>query len=73
MIGVFERPENQRYWVVRAQGGDYIDHFRQAGTVAIGHLDELGLPNSNHQPFFPAMRPLLAQIGSLERRKGEEV
>ena len=72
MIDVFERPVNQRYWVVRAQGGDYIDHFRQAGTVAIGHLDELDLPHSNHQPYFPAMSPLLAQIGSLERRKGEE-
>ncbi|MBA4721503.1 MAG: hypothetical protein H2067_10305 [Alcanivorax sp.] len=72
MIEVFERPDNQRYWVVRAQGGDYIDHFRQAGAVAIGHLDELALPHSNNQPFFPSMAPLLSQIGNLEKRQGEE-
>jgi hypothetical protein len=71
MIEVFERPENQRYWVVRAQGGEYVGHFRQAGTVAIGHLDELAIPDTNNQPFFPTMAPLLSQIEDLERSKGE--
>ncbi|WP_156181424.1 hypothetical protein [Halomonas sp. PR-M31] len=72
MIDVIERPESQRYWVVRAQDGNYIDHFQQAGTVAIGHLDDLDLPHSNHQPFFPEVSSLLSQISSLERRKREE-
>lgn len=72
MIEVYERPNNQRYWVVRAQGGDYIDHFRQAGTVAIGHLDKLSPPHTHPQPYFPSMSPLLSQIGGLERRTREE-
>lgn len=72
MIEVFERPNKQRYWVVRAQGGDYIDHFRQAGTVAIGHLDRLSPMHTHPEPYFPSMGPLLAQIGILEKRKREE-
>jgi hypothetical protein len=38
-----ERPATQRIWVVRASGGQYVRHFRQAGIVAIGHLNEVGL------------------------------
>lgn len=38
-----ERPATQRFWVVRASGGDYVKHFRQHGVIAIGHLDKLAL------------------------------
>ena len=38
-----ERPATQRFWVVRASGGRYVQHFRQAGLMAIGHLDEIPL------------------------------
>lgn len=37
------RPENQRFWVVRASGGRYVPHFRRGGVVAIGHLNKLHL------------------------------
>lgn len=38
-----ERPATQRIWVVRASGGHYVRHFRHAGVMAIGHLNEIGL------------------------------
>jgi len=38
-----ERPEDQRFWVVRASGGQYVRLFREAGIVAIGHLNPLRL------------------------------
>jgi hypothetical protein len=38
-----ERPETQRIWVVRASGGHYVRHFRQAGVMAIGHLNEISV------------------------------
>lgn len=40
-----ERPEHQRFWVVRSSGGQYIQHFRRGGVAAIGHLNELELTN----------------------------
>ncbi len=40
---VYRVPNERRYWVVRAEGGDYFQHFGQYSVVAIGHLDDLGL------------------------------
>jgi hypothetical protein len=40
-IALHEVPESRRYWVVRADGGLYLEHFVQDGIVTIGHLDEL--------------------------------
>ena len=37
-----ERPNDQRFWVVRASGGQYVPHFRAGGVAAIGHLNDLG-------------------------------
>lgn len=39
-----ERPAEQRIWVVRASGGYYVRHFRRSGLMAIGHLNDIGLP-----------------------------
>lgn len=39
-----ERPADQQFWVVRASGGDYARHFSQHSVIAIGHIDELRLP-----------------------------
>lgn len=39
-----ERPADQQFWVVRASGGDYARHFLQHSVIAIGHIDELNLP-----------------------------
>lgn len=38
-----ERPATQRVWVIRASGGHYVRHFRQAEVMAIGHLNQIGL------------------------------
>lgn len=44
-IDFFEVPEDRRYWVVRAEGGAYFDHFMHDGTIAIGRLDGVDLPD----------------------------
>lgn len=33
-------PEGQSVWVVRCEHGDFFQHFRSFGLVAIGHMDE---------------------------------
>lgn len=38
---IYEPPENQRYWVVRAESGRYVLHFKKFGRISIGHLDEV--------------------------------
>ena len=38
---IYEPPENQRYWVVRAESGRYVQHFKKFGRISIGHLDEV--------------------------------
>ena len=43
---VYEKPEGQRIWVVRASGGTYVQHFKKAGIAAIGHLDDLDLSDN---------------------------
>ena len=67
-MNVYERPESQRYWVVRAQGGDYIPHFKLSGTVAIGHLDELNFEEI--ATFFPDLKKLETKIKSAEPKEG---
>jgi hypothetical protein len=44
VLDIPNRPPDQRFWVVRASGGQFVRHFAQAGIVAIGHLDFLNLP-----------------------------
>lgn len=41
---VYERPEGQQVWVVRASSGEYVNHFVKGNEVAIGHLDILNIP-----------------------------
>lgn len=38
-IEIYEPPENQRLWVVRADDGKYFDHFRKSEIIALGHMD----------------------------------
>lgn len=41
MDGSYYRvPDDRRYWVVRADAGDFLPHFTTAGVIAIGHVDE---------------------------------
>lgn len=36
---IYSVPESRRYWVVRAEGGAYFEHFRRFGFIALGHLN----------------------------------
>lgn len=40
---IVKRPQNQRFWVVRASGGLFTETFRAANLMAIGHIDKLDL------------------------------
>lgn len=55
---IFERPEYQRYWVVRANGSIYYKHFLDYSLIACGHLDPLRLPDSYGYPFSPDISDL---------------
>lgn len=50
---IYEVPSDRRYWVVRAAGGHYYDHFTENGVIAIGHLNILRLPNSSENDLLP--------------------
>lgn len=50
MEGVYSVPPGRRYWVVRADGGAYFNHFGFHGLVAVGHLDGIALPISEDLP-----------------------
>ncbi|MEW8288223.1 MAG: hypothetical protein AB2697_19765 [Candidatus Thiodiazotropha endolucinida] len=68
MIRIPERPEGQRYWVVRAQGGDFVQHFRQGSVVAIGHLNEFNFPEAGNSPFIPELDNLFSKIRTSEAK-----
>lgn len=53
-------PEGQRYWVVRAESGEYFPNFREGGCIAIGHIDELSI--SNTKEFSPDFEALSANL-----------
>ena len=39
MDGVYLVPEGRRYWVIRAESGQYFPHFQGSALIAIGHVD----------------------------------
>lgn len=57
MPSIYHVPKERRYWVVRAEGGDYFQHFVQHEVIAIGHLDDLGLPfaEGRFNPNWPKL------------------
>ncbi|MEO6824294.1 MAG: hypothetical protein ABI167_06125 [Nitrosospira sp.] len=82
MKKIYEVPSERRYWVVRAEGGEYYDHFTRNGIIAIGHLNLLDLPNSTEQSpsleqsklekDFKALSdsdPTLKSVGKLSQAK----
>jgi predicted Mrr-cat superfamily restriction endonuclease len=50
---IYEVPTSRRYWVVRAEGGLYYEHFVKFSMVALGHIDILDLPECAAKPFTP--------------------
>lgn len=50
---IYEVPNKRRYWVVRAEGGLYYDHFIKNGLMALGHLNDLEIAIEDREKFFP--------------------
>jgi len=50
---IYEVPDQRRYWVVRAEGGLYYDHFTKNGIMALSHLNELEITINNCEKFMP--------------------
>jgi predicted Mrr-cat superfamily restriction endonuclease len=50
---IYEVPSERRYWVVRAEGGLYYDHFTRNGLMALGHLNSLGIAQEDSDKFIP--------------------
>lgn len=50
---IYEVPSERRYWVVRADGGLYYDHFTRNGLMALGHLNDLGVTIEDKEKFLP--------------------
>jgi predicted Mrr-cat superfamily restriction endonuclease len=48
-VSIYEVPSERRYWVVRAEGGFYFDHFTKHGVIALGHINIINLPNSKEE------------------------
>ncbi len=50
-LNIYERPEGQRFWVVRCHGGRYYDHFVEGSLIGISHLDLLGLDETGKNTY----------------------
>ncbi|WP_457808915.1 hypothetical protein [Kushneria sp. EE4] len=50
---IYEVPDGRRYWVVRAEGGRYYDHFVKNDLMALGHLNDLGVAVEDCEIFAP--------------------
>ncbi|MGY6628363.1 MAG: hypothetical protein ACXIVL_07575 [Oceanicaulis sp.] len=65
---LYEVPADQRYWVIRSDGGAFSSHFRLHNVVAIGHLDDHRF--SDEQISFPPEEFELSELvtNSLRRK-----
>ncbi len=52
-FGIYEKPENQRIWLVRAEGGEYLPHFRKGGVIAVGYINNFITPSNHNQYYLP--------------------
>lgn len=50
---IYEVPDSRRYWVVRADGGLYYDHFTRHGVIALGHFNKLEIQIKDTGSFTP--------------------
>lgn len=67
---IYQVPEERRYWVVRADGGQYYDHFLQEGVIALRHINWMNLPDTKEGgTFFPEVERLTE---SFDKRKDRE-
>ena len=72
---IHQVPSGQRIWVVRADGGFFLRHFVEFGTIAIGHLDEIDIYPTGRKPFAPdplmLETTLTRQFVSNQKSKGQ--
>lgn len=61
------RNSGTNIWLVRATGGKFLEHFRQGGVIAIGHLDD----TYDHRTAVDAAIPSFSEIESMLLRKAE--
>ncbi|WP_439858098.1 hypothetical protein [Pseudomonas syringae] len=61
------RNSTTNIWLVRATGGKFLEHFRQNGVVAIGHLDDI----YDHRDAVDSNIPRFDDIQSMLLRKSE--
>lgn len=69
---IYNVPEERRYWVVRADGGRFYDHFVEYGIIALGHLDILELPEHGDNPFVPDQIPLAQKLFEKHQSEGKK-
>lgn len=52
-MNIYRVPDERRYWAVRAESGQYFDHFTSYGIIALAHLNLLELEDSTEEspPF----------------------
>jgi predicted Mrr-cat superfamily restriction endonuclease len=62
---IYNVPSDRRYWVVRADGGKYYQHFTHFDVIALGHLDEMQLQNTEEGYFFPESSTLIEAFDNL--------
>lgn len=70
---IYEPPDNQRYWVVRAENGSYIQHFKKFGLVSIGHLDEALNTKLTSEQFFKSWQSLVTGFAEKCAREKKSV
>lgn len=61
------RNSGTNIWLVRATGGKFLEHFRQGGVIAIGHLDDI----YDHRTATDTAIPSFSEIESMLLRKAE--
>jgi hypothetical protein len=64
---LYEVPKERRYWVVRAEGGLYFDHFVTYGIIALGHMDILNLPEQIENPYQPDMKVIQKNLFAIHK------
>lgn len=68
-MNIYNVPKEKRYWVVRAEAGIFYDHFIKYGLIALGHIDELFLPECKERPFYPEFSDLESKLKKLHGSK----
>ncbi|GAA0890057.1 hypothetical protein [Rhodanobacter soli] len=67
----YQVPNDRRYWVVRAEGGDFLPHFADAGVVAIGHVDQAVSQAPAQVPKNTNWATIHANLVKLREREGQ--